>query len=232
MRTLGLIGGISWQSTQLYYRYLNEGAARRLGEGHNCPHVLVTADFHAIHERQQRGAWSELNDMMAEYGRRLQRAGAEAIVICANTMHLCAPAIEAATGLPVLHIADATGAAIKEQDISQVGLLGTRYTMEKDFLKARLRERFDVEVIVPLPLQRADIHEVIYEELTRGILTEPSRKRYAEVVEALAERGANGVILGCTEIPLLIGDEDVSIPTFDTTRLHAEAALEWALGGR
>ena len=229
MRTLGLIGGISWQSTLLYYRYLNEGAERHLGEGHTCPHVLVTADFAAIHAGQQRGAWGELDAMMAEYARRLQRAGAEAIVICANTMHLCAPAIEAATGLPVLHIADATGAAVQERDIGQVGLLGTRYTMEKDFLRARLADRFDLEVIVPLPIQRADVHAIIFEELTRGLTTEKSRRRYAEVVESLVERGAGGVILGCTEIPLLIGDDDVSVPTFDTTRLHAEAALAWAL---
>ena len=191
--------------------------------------MLYTVDFADVHRRQAAGRWDELHAMMAEVAGKLRAAGAEAVVICANTMHLSAPAIEAATGLPVLHIADAAAEAIRAAGLSRVGLLGTRYTMEGDFYAARMCERHGLEVLVPGEADRAVVHGVIYDELTRGLTTEASREAYRGVVDRLAARGAEGVVLGCTEIPLLIGPGDVAVPTFDTTRLHAEAGVRWAL---
>ena len=228
MRTLGLIGGISWQSTLLYYRYLNEATARILGPDHSCRHVLYTVDFAEVQRRQAAGAWDDLHVIMAEVAAKLKAAGAEAVVICANTMHLSAPAITEHTGLPVLHIADAAAEAVRAAGLTRVGLLGTRYTMEGDFYRARMTERYGLEVMIPPPDDRTVVHDVIYGELTHGVVAESSREAYRGVVERLAAGGAEGVVLACTEIPLLIGPTDVDVPVFDTTRLHAEAGVAWA----
>jgi aspartate racemase len=230
MRTLGLIGGTTWHSTVDYYRLINEGVNARQGGHSSASLVLVSVDFAPVQALQDRGDWTELGRLMVRAARALEGAGAEAIVICANTMHQLAPDIEAEVRLPILHIADAAGAAVKAKGLSSVGLLGTRFTMEMDFYRARLEKAHGLEVLVPGAPEREIVHQVIYDELGRGIVREASRKAYIKIIEGLVSRGAEGVILGCTEIPLLIKDKDSPLPVFDTTALHAAAAVEFALG--
>jgi amino-acid racemase len=230
-RTIGLIGGMSWESTAEYYRIINQEMKRRLGGHHNARSVLVTVDFADIDAAQKIDDWKTLGDMMVAAAKQLDAAGADFIVICANTMHKVAPQVEAAVPLPVLHIADATAAKIGEAGMKKVGLLGTRFTMAEDFYTGRLKQKFGIEAIVPDAAERAEIHRVILEELCHGNVTETSRSFYQNAIGQLKARGAQGVILGCTEIPLLIKAGDSDLPLFDTTKIHAEAAVEMASAG-
>jgi len=230
MRTIGLIGGMSWESSAEYYRLINESSKRRLGGHHTVRTLMLTVDFGEIEALQHRGEWSLLGDKMAEAARQLQAGGADGIVLCTNTMHSVAAAIERAVAIPLLHIADATGAAIRAAAFTRVGLLATRFTMEGEFYRKRLETKYGLEVFVPSAPDRALVHDVIYDELCHGTVRAESRRTYQRVIESLAERGAQAVILGCTEIMLLIDGKSSPLPVFDTTRLHAEAAVEWAIG--
>lgn len=228
MKTIGLIGGMSWESTLVYYRLINEAVKARLGGLHSAPLVLHSVDFDGIARLQQAGDWTAAAEQLASAARRLEAAGADFLLICANTMHKVAPAIEAAVGIPLLHVVDATAAAIRQAGLTRVGLLGTRFTMEQDFYAQRLQSH-GLAVIVPDADERALVHRVIYEELCLGKLVESSRADYRRVMATLAERGAHGIILGCTEIALLVDSTDATVPLFDTTRIHSEAAVDWAL---
>lgn len=230
MKRIGLIGGMSWESSAEYYRLINEHARELAGGLHSADCVLRSVDFATIEELQVAGRWDEAGQLLAAEARALEAAGAELIVLCTNTMHRVAGAIEGATALPFLHIADPTGEAVTAAGVSTVGLLGTAFTMEQDFYAGRLRERFGLEVLVPGEEERALVHRVIYEELCVGVVEEGSRDAYRDVIAGLVERGAEGVILGCTEIGLLIGAADSPVPVFDTTRLHARRAVELAVG--
>lgn len=228
MRTLGLLGGMSWESTIPYYRLINERVRERLGGLHSAKLLLHSVDFAEMEALQRRGAWDEAAARLADAARGLSAAGAEAIVICTNTMHIAAPQIEAGSGLPVLHIADATARRIRAAGHTRVGLLGTRFTMEQAFYRERL-ECAGLTVRVPDADARAEVHRVIYEELCRGRIVDASRERYRAIIAALAAEGCEGIILGCTEIGLLVGDDDAVVPLFDTTRIHAEDSADWAL---
>lgn len=230
MRTLGLIGGMTWHSTVDYYRLINEGVHERLGGSHSAELLLLSIDFEPIEELQGRGDWAGMAKLMGEWARRLEAAGAEGLVICTNTMHRLADSVTGAVSVPLIHIADATAGAIKEKGLATVGLLGTRYTMEMDFYRGRLVKEHGLKVIIPEEPGRTSVHDIIYRELAQGVVREGSRQAYVEVIRGLERRGAQGVILGCTEIPLLIKAADSPIPVFDTTALHAAAAVEFALG--
>ncbi len=229
MRTLGLIGGMSWESTLTYYRLANEAVREARGGLHSARLVLHSVDFAEIEAMQRGERWDEAGRCLGEAGRSLRAAGAQALVLCTNTMHLVADAIESASGLPLLHIADPTGAAIRAAGLSRVGLLGTRFTMARDFYRRRLEERFGLDVLVPDAADQDLVHRVIYEELVLGRIEPASRRAYLEVIDRLAARGAEGVVLGCTEIGLLLGPGDTPLPLFDTTALHVRGAVAWAL---
>ena len=229
MRTLGLIGGMTWHSTVDYYRLINEGVAARLGGYRSAEMVMVSVDFAPVEDLQTKGDWTGLGRMMVRAAQVLEGAGAQAVVICANTMHQLAPDIEAAVRLPIIHIADAAAGAIKARGLGTVALLGTRYTMEMDFYRGRLASRHGLTVIVPDGPQRDIVHRIIYDELGQGVIRDESRRAYVGIIEDLVRRGAQGVILGCTEIPLLIKQKDSPVPVFDTTALHAAAAVDFAL---
>ncbi|GHA87229.1 aspartate/glutamate racemase family protein [Cognatilysobacter bugurensis] len=228
MKTLGLIGGMSWESTIPYYREINRTVAQRLGGLHSARLLLYSVDFAQIEALQRAGDWDAAGRVLADAARALRAGGAELLVICANTMHLVADAVETASGLPLVHIADATADAINAAGLTRVGLLGTRFTMEQPFLRERL-ERRGLEVIIPDETQGATVHRVIYDELCRGRIEDASRAQYRAIIESLVERGAQGVILGCTEIGLLVAADDASVPLFDTAALHAHAAAHAAL---
>ncbi|MBX9642616.1 MAG: aspartate/glutamate racemase family protein [Novosphingobium sp.] len=230
MKVLGLIGGMSWESSAQYYRLINEGVRDARGPTASAKCLLWSFDFSEIEALQHAGDWAGLEAQMIDAGRKLAGAGAQALVICTNTMHLMADAVEAAAGVPLLHIADPTGAAVKAAGIGKVGLLGTAFTMEQGFYKDRLASSHGLEVLVPEAGDRALVHRVICEELVAGVVREDSREAYRGVIERLVARGAEGVILGCTEIMLLVGQSDSAVPLFDTTSLHAQAAVELALG--
>ncbi len=229
MKTIGLLGGMSWESTVPYYQVLNREVGRTLGGLHSARVLLLSVDFEEIEVLQHQGRWEELGEMLAREARTLETAGAEFIVLCTNTMHLVAPQIEAALSIPLLHIADATAGRIKAVGIQRVGLLGTRFTMEEPFYRGRLVERHGLAVSVPPEEDRALVHRVIYEELVRGRILDESRAEYRRIVGELVRDGADGVILGCTEIGLLLKPEDASVPLFDTALIHAEAAAAFAL---
>lgn len=231
MKTIGLLGGMSWESTVSYYQIINRAVGERLGGLHSAKILLHSVDFAEIERLQHADRWAEAGSLLAEAAMALEGAGADFLVICTNTMHRVAPDIEARVRVPLLHIADPTAEAIKAAGISTVGLLGTRFTMEQDFYRGRLERKFGLTVHVPEPASRELIHQVIYQELCRGVISEPSRASLQRVVAGLVGMGAEAVILGCTEIGLLLRDEDVSIPLFDTTLLHAEAAASFALAG-
>jgi aspartate racemase len=231
MKTIGLIGGMSWESTVPYYRLINEAVRERLGGLHSAKVVLYSVDFHDIEQRMQRGEWEAVAVALAKAAALLESAGADFLVLCTNTMHKVAPAIEAAVGIPFLHIIDPTADAIKQAGLKTVGLLGTRFTMEQPFYRDRLTERHGVKVLIPEAEERAMVHRVIFEELCLGKVTDASRRGYANVIDRLAGRGAEAVILGCTEIALLVGPAESRVPLYDTTRLHALEAVEWALAG-
>lgn len=230
MRTLGLIGGMSWESTLPYYRLVNERVRERLGGLHSAKLLLYSLDFAEVEALQRSGDWDAAGALMVDAAQRLERAGAEALVICTNTMHLLAPRVEAAVAVPLLHIADVAARAIRARGIVRIGLLGTRFTMEQPFYRERLQAA-GLEVQVPDAAAREDVHRVIYEELCRGEIVEASRERFRQVVGGLAASGAQAVVLGCTEIGLLLDEADAAVPLFDTTLLHARAAADWALDG-
>ena len=227
-RTVGLIGGMSWASTATYYRLINEDVAARLGGLHSARLLIHSFDFHEIEAMQQAGDWDAAGAALAEAGLGLRRAGAEALLICANTMHKVAGAVEAATGLPVLHVADATAEAVLASPARRVGLLGTRFTMEQDFIRGRLAE-FGLEVMIPGDDDRVVVNRVIYDELCQGRVLDASRQAYDCIIDRLIDRGAEAVVLGCTELGLLV--ERAAVPLFDTTILHARAAADFAVGG-
>jgi aspartate racemase len=230
MQTIGLIGGMSAESSQEYYRLINRETARRLGPGHNARSVMVTLDFADIQARQHAGDWDGAAEQIVVAAGQAQAAGAAFLVLCTNTMHAVLPRIEGRVGLPFLHIADATGQALRGEGLSRVALLGTRFTMEQPFYHAHLRDHFGIESIIPAEAEREAIHRIIFDELTRGIFTAPSRERYAAIIDRLArEEAAEAAVLACTEIGLLIQPGSATLPLFDTTRLHAAAAVERAL---
>ena len=229
MKTIGLIGGLSWESSIEYYRIINQETQKRLGGLHSASCLMYSFDFGEIEALQAAGDWDAATERIADAARKLQLAGADCIVICSNTMHLMADALEAALALPLIHIADATAKPILAGGFRKVGLLGTRFTMEKDFYRGRMIERFGLEVLTPAACGRAIVHDIIYKELVRGLIRAESRREYQVVIDELRDSGAEAVILGCTEIGLLIKPEDCALPAFDTTVLHALAAVDWAL---
>jgi aspartate racemase len=229
VKTIGLIGGMSWESSIEYYRLINEAARRRLGGLHSARSVMVSLDFAELEILQRSGRWDEAGDMLVAAARQVEAGGADFLVICSNTMHCVAGRVEATVPLPLLHIADATAQRIAAQGLKRVGLLGTRFTMEQDFLKGRLAQRHGLEVLIPPEPAREGIHRVIYEELVIGRIEPSSKAAYLEVMDDLARRGAQGIILGCTEIGLLVSQDDTTLPVFDTTCIHAEAAVAMAL---
>ena len=230
MKTIGLIGGLSWESSIEYYRIINQESQKRLGGLHSAKCLMYSFDFADIETLQMAGDWQAAARRMIQAARQLQRGGADCIVICSNTMHKMADDIQAAVDLPLIHIADATAKVIAAAGFQHIALLGTRFTMEQDFYKGRMRDRFGLNILIPDDDGRAAVHRIIYDELVRGEIKASSRRRYQAVIENLRAAGAQAVILGCTEISLLIGPEDSPIPSFDTTWLHACAAVEWALG--
>ncbi|MBQ92601.1 MAG: aspartate/glutamate racemase [Marinobacter sp.] len=228
MKTIGLLGGMSWESTQTYYRLLNEGVKGRLGGLHSAKLVLFSVDFAEIEALQHKGDWPATADILSDAALSLQRAGADFLVIGTNTMHKVAPEIEQAIEIPLLHIADATAQVLKNDGINRVGLLGTRFTMEQAFYRERL-EAAGIDVLTPDESQRDEVHRVIYEELCQGEIKPDSRHTYLDIVSSLSGRGAQAVILGCTEIGLLISQADTEVPLYDTTEIHAARAVELAL---
>jgi len=229
MKTIGLLGGMSWESTQVYYRLLNEQVRARLGGLHSAKIILHSFDFAEIEALQRREDWPAMAERLSAAARSVESAGADFMLICTNTMHRVAPEVARATDIPLLHIADATAAALRRDEITRVGLLGTRFTMEQAFFSDRLA-RFGVEVLVPEPPQRELVHRIIYQELCQGAIDPNSRRAYLQVVDELASCGAEAVILGCTEIGLLLRPEDTDIPLYDTTEIHASQAVAYALG--
>lgn len=231
MKTIGLIGGMSWESTQSYYRLINQQVRAALGGLHSARLVLYSVDFAEIEALQHRGDWDATARILASAARALEAAGSDLVVLCTNTMHKVAPQLEQALGVPFLHIADATARALQRQAVTRVGLLGTRFTMEQAFYRERL-EAQGIQVLIPDDAQRERIHAVIYDELCRGEIRAESKAAYLEIVASLAERGAQGVILGCTEIGLLIQGDDTPVALFDTTTIHAEQAVVMALAAQ
>lgn len=231
MKTLGLLGGMSWESTVPYYRWINEEVREHLGGLHSARLLLHSVDFHEIAQMQQAGDWGAAGRLLGAAAHGLAQAGAQAIVLCTNTMHRVAEDIEAAVDVPLLHIADATAIAIRAANLGRVGLLGTRFTMEQDFYLGRLRTRHGLDVRVPPADARDEVHRIIYEELCQGQVRDAARVRYRQIMRGLVDDGAQAIILGCTEIGLLVGPSDADVPLFDTTRLHARAAVAWALAG-
>lgn len=229
MKRLGLLGGMSWESTQDYYRLINEGIRKELGGLHSAELLLYSVDFDPLERMLQAEDWTGLKETLKKAALTLEKGGARALVICTNTMHNCATEIEEALEIPLLHIADATAGALKRDGINKVGLLGTAFTMEKEFYKGRLTEKHGLEVLVPREEERPLVHRVIFEELCLGIAKDESAAAYYRIIEELKRRGAEAVILGCTEIGMLISENDSALPLYDTTRLHAARAAEFAL---
>lgn len=230
MKTLGLIGGMSWESSALYYQIINRTVKEHLGNLHSCPCLLYSVDFAPIERLQHQGDWQSLSELMMEAAQRLEKGGADLLILCTNTMHKVADQLQAATPVPFLHIADPTAEAILAAGLSRVALLGTRFTMTESFYKGRLQDKYKLQVLIPDPLDIDTIHRIIYEELVQGIVQEKSRQAYVAIIDKLYQQGAQCVILGCTEITLLIKQSDVVIPVFDTTQLHAQQAVKQLLG--
>ncbi len=229
MKTIGMIGGMSWESSLEYYRIINQTIKDRLGGLHSAKSLMFSFDFAEIETLQMVGDWPKATAMMVQAAQQLEKGGADFVIICTNTMHKMAEAVQAGINIPLLHIADATAAAIQAQGLHKIGLLGTNFTMEEDFYKGRLGEGFGLEVIVPQKPERQIIHDIIYDELCLGITKADSRAHYRQIMADLAADGAEGIILGCTEIGLLVGQADSSVPLFDTTVIHAETAVAYAL---
>jgi aspartate racemase len=229
MKTIGLIGGMSWESSIEYYRIINETVRARLGGLHSAKSIMYSVDFAEIETLQQQGKWDEATDLMIDAAQRIERGGADFVIICTNTMHKMADEVQNHIQIPLLHIADATAEKIKAHGLKKIGLLGTRFTMEEDFYRGRLTEKQGLEVIIPTERERDIVHRVIFDELCLGEIKEPSKEQYVRIMDHLVRDGAEGIILGCTEISLLIQEEDSQIPLFDTTKIHAMAAVEYAL---
>lgn len=229
MKTIGLIGGISWQSTVTYYQVINRRVNDLLGGAHSAKVLLHSVDFDEVSRMQHEGRWDDFRQLLIDAAKSLERGGADFFLICANTPHIVADGVENALGIPLMHIGDAVGEAIKAAGMKKVGLLGTRFTMEKDFLKDRLREKFGIDSIVPEKEDREVIHSVIYSELVNGVIRDESRKEYLRIIDKLMANVAEGIILGCTEIPLLVTSADTDAALFDTATIHAERAVDLAL---
>lgn len=229
MKRIGLIGGMSWESSAVYYRLLNERINTVLGGSHSCECILDSVDFDRIERLQHDEKWDDLCALMKEKAKNLARSGAELVLLCTNTMHVCEHEIKKGLSVPFLHIADATGEEIASKGLNKVGLLGTRFTMEKQFYSSILKEKYQIEVMIPKKADRDIVHTSIYKELVRGEFLPASRREFVRIIEDLHRNGAQGVILGCTEIPLLVKQNDVKIPVFDTTALHVDAAIKMAL---
>lgn len=229
MKTIGLLGGMSWESTAVYYQWINQLVREKLGGLHSAKVVMHSFNFEEIVACQKAGDWQKAADMMLDAARKLEASGADMLLICTNTMHTLAPQIQAGLNIPLLHIADVTAEALREKGVRQAALLGTLYTMEQSFFRERLQAH-GVDMIVPDTADRQDVHDIIFDELCQGVIKESSRTRYREIMTQLTEeQGAEGIILGCTEIPLLVREEDARVPLFDTTYLHARKAVELAL---
>ena len=229
MKKIGLIGGMSWESSLVYYKIINEKVREMLGGFHSSKCVMESVDFAEIEKLQHRGDWNSLNKIMVDAAKNLENAKADLIVLCTNTMHLCSEEIINNVSIPFLHIAAATGEKIKERKIKKVLILGTKFTMEKEFFKKILKDDFGIEVIIPNETDREIVHQIIYNELVHGKIESNSKKEYQRIINDSIKNGAEGVILGCTEIPLLIKAKDLNIPAFDTTKIHAESAVAFAL---
>ncbi|PID82368.1 MAG: aspartate racemase [Clostridiales bacterium] len=229
MKKIGLIGGISWKSSVVYYEEINRKIEEKIGGLSSCRCILESVNFSEIVKYQENDNWKKLDEIMKNAAKNLEKAGADCVLICANTMHLCANAVKRSVSIPVIHIAEATGEKIKIKKISKVLLLGTRFTMKKDFYKNILKEKYDIDTIIPDEDDIEIVDRVIFEELVHGTVLKKSKEEYKRIIDKSLERGAEGVILGCTEIPLLIRQEDVSMPVFDTLKIHAEKAVEFAL---
>lgn len=229
MKNIGLIGGMSWESSKLYYEFINKKVREMAGPPHSCKCIMVSVDFGDIERLTFQDKWNEIGDMMADCARQLERGGADIVLLCTNTIHLVSDAIVESVNIPFLHIAEATGEAIKSRQLKKVGLLGTRFTMEKPFYTGVLKDKFDIEAIIPPDAERQIVHDIIYKELVNGQFTEAAKAQCKQIIKNLEKRGAEGVIMGCTELPILISDSDVDIPTFDTGKIHAYKAVEWAL---
>jgi aspartate racemase len=229
MRTIGLLGGMSWESSAEYYRVINAAVRERLGGLHSARSIMLTVDFAEIEAMQQAGLWDAAAELLAADARRLERAGADCLILCTNTMHKVAGLVAAAVSIPFIHIADATATQITARNIGRVGLLGTRFTMDESFYRGRLTEQHGLEVLVPASADRALVNQIIYEELCLGVIRAESREHYRAIMADLVAHGAEAIILGCTEITLLVSAADTSVPVFDTTRIHALAAVDFAL---
>lgn len=229
MKTIGLLGGMSWESTVGYYREINLGVKEALGGLHSAKIVLYSVDFDPMEKHQQAGDWEAAGKILAGAAQRIEAGGADFLLICTNTMHKVAGQVESAVNIPLLHIADATAHVLLRSNVKRVGLLGTAFTMEQSFYKGRLAKTFGLDVVIPEADDRRQIHDIIYKELCQGVVRESSKETYVRVVDRLARQGVDGVILGCTEIGMLIGQNHTATPLFDTTRIHAAKAVEWAL---
>lgn len=229
MKTIGMLGGMSWESSAMYYKLINEGIAHRLGGLHSVQSLLYSFDFEEIEQYQMTGRWDVATQHMIQAAQQLEQGGADFLIICTNTMHRMAGGVQQQVTIPLLHIADPTAQAIQHQGVQTVGLLGTRFTMEQMFYRRRLEQRFGLTVLIPDTPERAIVHRVIYDELCRGVIRDESREAHRSIIAQLVERGAEGVILGCTEIMLLVSQSDSSVPLYDTTTLHAQAAVDFAL---
>ncbi|MDZ7843312.1 MAG: aspartate/glutamate racemase family protein [Anaerolineales bacterium] len=230
MKTIGLLGGMSWESSLEYYRIINQTVREKLGGSHSAPSVMVSLDFAEIETLQNAGKWGDAAALMVQAARQIERAGGDFLVICTNTMHLLAEEVQSKIHIPLLHIADATAQAVQTRGLQTLGLLGTRFTMEKEFYRGRLIDKHGLTVVIPEQPDREIIHRVIYQELVKGEIREDSRDSYLRVIDGMRERGAQGIILGCTEIGLLIKQRHLSLPVFDTAEIHARKAVEIALG--
>ena len=229
MKTIGLLGGMSWESTALYYQWINELVKKELGGLHSAQIAMVSVDFQCIEELQRKGEWDKAGEILSKAAQQIEAAGADFLLICTNTMHKVAPQIESAIDIPLLHIADATAYEIKKHGIKTIGLLGTNFTMEQDFYAGRLAEKHGLKVIIPEKNDREIVHRIIYDELVLGEVKESSRAEYLRIMGKLRDKGAEGVIEGCTEIVMLVQQKHTEIPLFDTTALHAKKAVEMAL---
>ncbi|WP_162063987.1 aspartate/glutamate racemase family protein [Vibrio taketomensis] len=230
MKTIGLLGGMSWESTLSYYKSINEGVKQTLGGLNSAKISMYSVNFAEIEKLQHEGKWDETAAILSDAAVSVEKAGADFLLICTNTMHKVAPQIEANISIPILHIADATAHKLLESGVRKVGLLGTNFTMEQDFYKGRLSDKFGIDVVVPEQADRLNVHEIIYQELCRGEIKDESRKVYLDIIEKLHQQGAQAVILGCTEIALLVKQSHTDVPLFDTTAIHAEAAVKLAIG--
>jgi aspartate racemase len=229
MKTIGMIGGMSWESSAEYYRIINEAVHAKLGGVHSAKSVMYSVDFGEVEELQSQNRWDEATQLMIDAARHVEAGGADFLIICTNTMHKMAEQVQASVKIPLLHIADATAERVASHGIKKIGLLGTRFTMEEDFYKGRLEKKFGLNVVIPNASEREIVHRVIYDELVIGVIKPSSRDQYRQIFDGLVREGVEGIILGCTEIGLLVKAEDSHVPLFDTTRIHAEAAVEFAL---